>query len=72
MTALIILWEGTELKLFEGNWGLRDFLAVVELKEYDLCHLRDTGIYAWGNLTLDPQNLFPKRVSYAFPSKSPS
>lgn len=27
---------------------------------------------AWGNLTLDPQNLFPKFVSYAFPSKAPS
>lgn len=54
MTALITLWEGTELKLFQGNWGLRDFLAVGELKKYDLCHLRDTGICIQGNLTLDP------------------
>lgn len=54
MTALITLWEGTEPKLFQGNWGPRDFLAVGELQEYDLHHLRDAGICAQGNLTLDP------------------
>jgi len=54
MTALITLWEARELKLFQGNQGPRDFLAVGELKDYDLCRLRDAGIRAQDNPTLDP------------------
>lgn len=55
MAALITLWEGTELEPLQEIWKLRYFLAVGELKEYgNLCHLKDMGICAWGNLTVDP------------------
>lgn len=63
-----LLWKGTEL--IPKNLGFEIFPIRhwAEGVSFSAVSERQT----WGNLALDTQNFFPKLVSYALPSKTPS